>query len=97
MEYTNVAILDLTGCKYLGELHQRVKVALLFPDPYGENWAAFWDCLRFDTPVDYIKIKGEHTMPPEFRRDLEIMHECLRDCKEERTRLGDQFGYEIID
>jgi len=97
MEYKNVAILDLTGCKYLGELHQRIKVALLFPDHYGENWAAFWDCLRFDTPVDYIKIKGEHTLPPKFKRDLEIMHGCLRDCKAERESLGFSLYYEIVD
>ena len=39
------ATLDLTGCKYLGELHKRIKEALDFPDHYGENWNAFWDTI----------------------------------------------------
>ena len=52
MSNRNIAILDLTDCQYLGELHKRIKVALDFPDHYGENWDAFWDSLRSDSPVD---------------------------------------------
>lgn len=36
------ATLDLTGCKYWNEMHQRIKKALYFPEYYGENWSAFW-------------------------------------------------------
>lgn len=97
MENRTVAVLDLTGCQYLGELHKRIKKALLFPDHYGENWDAFWDCIRFDTPVNYVTITGEHTMPKEFAHDLKMLHECLKDCKEEREKFGDVFYYEIID
>lgn len=97
MEYKNIALLDLTGCQYLGELHKRIKEALLFPDHYGENWDAFWDSLRFDSPVDYVKITGEHTMPQELKSHLEIMHELLQDCKEECAQYGQPFDYEIVD
>ena len=61
MEERVEATLDLTDCKYLGELHQRIKVALDFPEHYGENWSAFWDSLRFDSPVEYVRIVGECT------------------------------------
>lgn len=97
MENKTVAVLDLTNCKYLGELHKRIKEALLFPDHYGENWDAFWDCMRFESPVDHVQIKGEHTMPQELKDELETMHEILQECKEEREKFGDVFYYEIID
>ncbi len=91
------ATLDLTDCKYLGELHQRIKTALAFPDHYGENWSAFWDSLRFDSPVTFVKVIGEHTVPEELRPHLEKMHEILQRCKEEEAHYGDYFDFEIVD
>ena len=41
MDEKKIVILDLTGCRYLGELHQRIKIAFQFPDGYGENWRPF--------------------------------------------------------
>ncbi len=40
-----IITLDLTDCKYLGELHERIRVAFDFPEWYGANWDAFWDLL----------------------------------------------------
>ena len=97
MDQINVTILDLTDCKYLGELHKRIKVALDFPDHYCENWDAFRDSLRFDSPVEYVKIIGEHTMPADLKRHLGIMHEVLQECKDECARFGEAFDFEIID
>lgn len=97
MEQRQSAILDLTDCKTLGELHRRIKVALEFPDHYGENWSAFRDCMRFDTPVEYIKIVGEGTMPEWAGEHLRIMYEILQECKEERARFGAPFDYEIVE
>ena len=31
------AILDLTGCKSIGEMHRRIQKALDFPEHYGAN------------------------------------------------------------
>ena len=97
MNDRNVAILDLTDCKYLGELHQRIKMALAFPEHYGENWDAFWDSLRLDSPVDYVKIIGEHTMPENLKQQLDKMHEILQKCKEDCARFGEPFDFEIVD
>ena len=33
-------ILDLSDCKYVGALHQKIKEVFSFPDYYGENWDA---------------------------------------------------------
>ena len=42
MDEKKVITLDLTGCKYLGELHERIRAAFDFPEWYGANWDAFW-------------------------------------------------------
>lgn len=97
MEDRIEATLDLTDCKYLGELHQRIKTALDFPDHYGANWSAFIDSLSIDSPVEYIRIIGESTMPDDLKRHLVQMHELLDRCKDQRASWGLFFGYEIID
>ena len=89
--------LDLTGCKYLAEIHERIRVAFHFPEWYGKNWSAFWDSLRFDSPVEYVKIVGEHTVAENLKKHLDKMHEILKRCKDECASNGVFFGYEIID
>lgn len=37
--------LDFTNCKYLLDLHKELKEKFGFPDYYGENLSALWDCL----------------------------------------------------
>lgn len=97
MENRITATLDLTDCKYLGELHQRIKKALEFPEHYGENWSAFWDSLRFDSPVEHIIIVGEHTLPTSFKTHIDKMHEILQRCKDECQQFGEPFDFEIVD
>ncbi len=74
-------ILDFTGCKYLGEIHQVLKRQLGFPDYYGENLAALWDCLGFYfyNPIT-IKIYGTTSLPKDLSEEmaeiLEIFNEA---------------------
>ena len=44
-EYKNPYILDFSNIQYYGDVHKIIKEAFDFPDYYGENWSAFWDCL----------------------------------------------------
>ena len=37
-------ILDFTNCKHLLDLHKELKEKFGFPDYYGENLSALWDC-----------------------------------------------------
>lgn len=38
-------VVDLAGCEDKPDLLQRVAAALAFPDWFGHNWDAFFDCL----------------------------------------------------
>ncbi|MBS6457065.1 MAG: barstar family protein [Firmicutes bacterium] len=41
---TDPVVLHLDGCKDWGALHRRIRKTFGFPDYYGENWDAMWDC-----------------------------------------------------
>lgn len=84
MEEKKVITLDLTGCKYLGELHERIRTAFDFPEWYGENWDAFWDLLWSECDADEVVIIGEKTLPEEFNSQLKDMHEMLGELVKER-------------
>ncbi len=66
MEEKKIITLDLTDCKYLGELHERIRVAFDFPEWYGANLDAFWDLLRSECDADEVIIKGVKTKPVEL-------------------------------
>ncbi len=85
MEEKKVITLDLTGCKYLGELHERIRVAFDFPEWYGENRDAFWDLLWSECDADEVVIIGEKTLSEEFNSQLEDMHEMLDELVKERN------------
>ena len=91
------AVLDLTGCRNLTELHKRFKTNLDFPPFYGENWDAFWDSMMYDSPVNYVEIRGGHTVSEDLHPMLEKMYEILREVKQEREQLGLKFDYVMID
>ena len=44
-EYRDPYIIDFSNMRTHWEIHQRIKEGLDFPDYYGCNWDAFWDCL----------------------------------------------------
>ena len=37
--------IDFSDCRYTDEIHKKLKESFGFPDYYGNNWSAFWDCL----------------------------------------------------
>lgn len=96
MDEKKIITLDLTNCKYLGELHKRIKEAFDFPDFYGENWDAFWDLLGTHCDVDGVKIIGEHTLPKEFENDIKSMHELLQINREAHAKYQHDFSVEIL-
>lgn len=49
--------LDLTGCKTLYELHERIRAAFDFPEWYGKNWDDFDDLLCSECDADKVIIK----------------------------------------
>lgn len=89
-------VLDLTGCKYLDELHERIRIALDFPEWYGKNWSAFWDFLRTECDAEMVEIVGEYTLSKEFEPHIQKMHEILQRNKMECQEFGWNFDYKII-
>lgn len=89
--------LDLTGCKYLAEIHERIRVVFGFPEWYGRNWSAFWDLLWSECDADKVIIKGENSLSSEFDISLSKMHEILERNKKERVNSDYPFDYEIVD
>lgn len=69
--------LDFTGCKYVGELHKVLKETFDFPDYYGENLDALWDCLDYYCDFDlHVHVKGlseiSHELDGYMAKILEI-------------------------
>ena len=82
MSNRNIAILDLTDCQYLGELHKRIKVALEFPDHYGENWDAFWDCITDINGIPlYIEIHNFNVLEENLSKESEYFINILKRLK----------------
>ena len=89
--------LDLTGCKYWYDLHERIRIAFDFPEWYGKNWDAFWDLLWSECDADKVIIKGEHSLPKELKEEMPIMHECLDDKISFNEKHNfNTFSYEIL-
>lgn len=97
MHDTMIVHLDLTGCRFLGELHQRIKEAFGFPDYYGENWHAFRDAFITVGLPEKIVIHGEQTLPGSLHGQIVELHDTLDEIKTEVNGYGWTFTYEVVD
>ena len=77
MEEKKTITLDLTDCKYLGELHKRIRTAFDFPEWYGANLDAFWDLLSSECDADEVILTGVNTMPEELRKYMSDIYKIL--------------------
>ncbi len=92
-----IVTLDLTDCRFLGEIHLRIKKAFDFPDFYGENWDAFWDLLWSECDANKIVVIGEKTVSKELIPSVEMVNKILQELKEDRKKCGDELEIEIHD
>ena len=100
MEHNHTVILDLSNCKDLYELHQQIKIAFDFPDYYGENWDAFWDCLWELIGVKtHIEIYGLDVIERKFGTDtVGMMLSIFKQMKHYRNdKYADDILIEIVD
>ena len=73
-------LLRLNSCRDWGTLHQRIRKAFGFPDYYGENWDAMWDCLTdlfWVTDDRHIVVRGLDALPPDLRAYAEPLRQVL--------------------
>ena len=90
--------LDITGCKYLDEVHEKIRRAFNFPEWYGKNWDALFDLLRSECDADKVIIKGEKTLPDDFAPQIDIMHKTFELAIRFANESGlKEFTYEVID
>ena len=88
MEDKKTITLDFTDCKYLGELHERIRVAFNFPAWYGANLDAFWDLLWSDCDADDVLIRGVNTMSNELIEYMSKIYLILDRKVDERKKYG---------
>ena len=92
-----IVTLDLTDCKYMGALHQRIKEAFHFPDYYGENWDAFYDLMCTDSKAEKVIIRGVTDAPKTIQLAIVEMVDTLQDVQAHHKRFGKVLSYEIED
>ena len=104
MDTPNRIILDLTDCRYIDELHQRIREAFNFPDWYGANWSAFWDLLSEPDDYTIVEIRGLNSLPKELKSSGEMMIKLIQENKEKwdeymrtNAKFDRLFDYRIID
>ena len=69
-----VVTIDFTDCKYMIDLYEEMAEALGFPEWYGKNLDALWDCLTgiIEVPVE-VHFKGIERLPEDLQEGaLEI-------------------------
>ena len=91
------ATIDLTGCKYLMELHERIEKGLNLEEGYGRNWYAFWDDINKNISYRFITVKGSKTVAKELKSSVEKMREILEENKQYWAHSKHPFDYEFID
>ena len=97
-EYEKVYTIDFTNVKYYTEVHQIIKEALDFPDYYGCNWSAFWDCLtEMEGDSIHIRIIGMDVIRNKFDNTADKMIEILKRFKSFIQEFCDNVLIEIID
>ena len=75
-------VVDFSKVNYYLEMHAVIEKSLDFPDYYGCNWSAFWDCLTdmYGDPI-YIKIIGLEVIERKFGDAAEKMIGILKKFK----------------
>jgi RNAse (barnase) inhibitor barstar len=92
--------IDFRGIQYYAEVHWTIKDAIDFPDYYGENWDAFWDCITDKVGFEHmhIEIIGLDYVERMFDGTAEMMITILRRAKHWcDDRFCDITKIEIVD
>ena len=90
--------IDFTNVNNYLEMHGVIWHALEFPDYYGYNWSAFWDCLTdmYGEPI-HIEIVGLEVIERKFGDSAEKMIEILTRFKHFNNDLfSDSIKIEIV-
>lgn len=88
IEYDNIfenrIILDFSGCKTPKDIHTLFKNKFAFPDYYGENWSALFDCLDwlfYDEGEIIIEIHNFNSLSKEGKEYCQPMKTVFEDVR----------------
>lgn len=90
--------LDFSKVNYINEVHQIIKDELDFPDHYGMNWDACWDCLTdmVGDPI-HVELIGMERVQNKFSDNAEIILDIFKELKHlENDKYKDQIKIEIV-
>lgn len=80
-------IFVFSTCKYVDEIHEKLKESFGFPDYYGRNWSAFWDYLDDfcgdRTSETTVHVDGLNRLSKDLRSYAEKMVEIMRRAEEQ--------------
>ena len=81
-KYTKYTV-DFTKVNYYFEMHEVIWKSLDFPDYYGCNWSAFWDCLTdmYGEPI-HIEIVG-----------LDVIKKRFDGCADKIVKILEKFKH----
>ena len=97
-QYKEKYTIDFTNVKNYLEMHFIIRDALDFPEHYGCNWDAFWDCLTdmAGRPV-YIEIIGLDVIEQKFGDSAKTLTDILKEFKHyEDDEFSDIIKIEIV-
>jgi len=76
--------LDFRSAKYFMDIHEILKSTFEFPEYYGQNLSALWDCLYEFCPLDAkIEINGIGYLNEKFDKYGEQIEKIFEDLLKE--------------
>ena len=97
-QYKDKYTIDFTKVEYYLEMHFAIRDALDWPDYYGCNWDAFWDCLTDMVGRKiHIEILGLEVIERKFGKEAQTMIDILKEFKHYRDdKYSHQIQIEIV-
>ena len=90
----NEIIIDCSEIKEKRELHEQLKTKLNFPEYYGMNWDAFWDCItEINNLPNKLIMKNWSKLKLKLPKDTKIFEEIISDFKNENPNINFNIEY----
>lgn len=91
IEYKAMVLLDFSKCKRMDEIHEVIKTAFKFPDFYGKNLDALWDCMGDYCDNEHAVLKGLDKIP----KNCDFVIEEILGVFEDVRNNNQNFTFEI--
>ena len=90
----NEIIIDCSEINNKKELHEQFKTKLNFPEYYGMNWDAFWDCItEMNNLPNKLIMKNWSKLKLKLPKDTKILEEIISDFKNENPNINFNIEY----